>query len=565
MTSLARFIESIVRQALNSVASSRHVGLGLAFVLLANSGTGQSSAPRGLGGIDVLDYQISLSLPDRGNRISGVARLVFLRTRPTDTLVLDLVGMSVDQVSVNGWPARYIRDSATVRIALRPAKANGGEDTVAVSYAGEPADGLIIRTDSLGRWTGFGDNWPTRARYWIPSRDNPADKATVTWLIAGPVGRKVVANGELVEENPRASIQMPDGISNALTVWRESKPIPVYLMVIAAAPLAYFDLGQSACGQSEFGGCVRQSVYVAPEQRRFLPGPFAHAGAIVEYFSTLAGPFPYEKLAHLQSSTKFGGMENASAIFYSDKGFRDGTMGTGVIAHEIAHQWFGDAVTPARFADLWLSEGFATYFEELWVRHSAGDAAFRRSLSESRAAIIASEDVATRPVIDSAETDYLKLLNANSYAKGGWTLHMLRGMLGDSAFFRGVRSYYLKHRHANALTGDLLAELEASSGKELGWFFRQWLERPGFVELTTSWTYDKTTKRVRVRVDQGARFGAYRFPLTVAVRDKSGERRTTVEIPAQRTTTVTLPLDLPNAPTGVVMDPDVALLARFHE
>ena len=513
-------------------------------------------------GLDVLHYAITLQLPDTGKFISGYATLTVARTSAVDSLVLDFVGLNVDGVDVNARRVQHRRDSTTIRIGLERATKLPDTMQVMVAYRGEPTDGLIIRTDSQGRWTGFGDNWPTRARFWIPGVDDPGDKATVSWRIIAPPGRRVVANGTLVEETPIAKGGGFTG-NRVLTRWDENRAIPLYLMVIAAAPLAYYDLGLSACGRAEIGGCVRQSVYVAPEQRGFLPGPFARANEILEFIASRVGPFPYEKLAHLQSSTKYGGMENASAIFYSDRGFREGTMGTGVIAHEIAHQWFGDAVTAARWADVWLSEGFATYFAQLWVEHSAGDTAFHRSLGENRADIIASKDVATRPVIDTVETEYLRLLNANSYDKGGWTLHMLRGLLGDSAFFRGVRSYYDKHRHANALTDDLRRELEKSSGQDLRWFFRQWLERPGFPELTTSWTYDRASKRVRLRIDQGARFGAYRFPLVVAVRGPGVEKRVTINVPAERTFTVMLPLELSSAPTAVTFDPDVALLASF--
>ena len=544
-------------------ASLRSVSLGLAFLLVASTGSAQQSARRPRA-IDVLDYAITLNLPDTGKAISGYTVLHVVRTSASDSLILDFVGLQVEEVDTGFTSVPYKRDSASIRIALAKAVTLPDTFLVMVAYHGEPSDGLIIRTDSLGRYTAFGDNWPTRARFWIPGVDDPADKATVTWTVTAPPGRRVVANGTLIEETPIAKSGRFSG-DRVLTRWKETRPIPMYLMVIAAAPLTYLDIGPAACGRTEVGGCLSHSVYVAPEQRGFLPGPFARANDILEFFATLVAPFPYEKLAHLQSSTKFGGMENASAIFYSDKGFREGTMGTGVIAHEIAHQWFGDAVTPARFPDLWLSEGFAVYFEQLWVQHSAGDTAFRRELNDSRSEIIASEAVAKRPVIDSAETNYLALLNSNSYAKGGWTLHMLRGLLGDSAFFRGVRSYYLKHRHANAITDDLRAELEAASGQQLGWFFRQWLERPGYPEITTSWTYDKAAKRVRLRVEQGTRFGAYRFPLTVAVRDKSGERRVTVDIPAERTTSLVLPIEVQSAPTGVVMDPDVALLAQFRQ
>jgi len=534
-----------------------------ATVLSASSALGQHAFTY-RPGIDILHYDLALDLPETGKSIAGRATLTVARRAAVDTLLLDLVGLRVDSTLVAGRAAPFVRDSLTVRIAL---PRYTGPDTlrVSVGYHGEPSDGLIIRTDSMGRWTAFGDNWPTRARHWIPSVDDPSDKALVTWAVTAPAGRRVVANGELVEETPLPIARGSDSQPRALTRWRTLRPIPVYLMVIAAAPLAYYDLGPSACGRSEIGGCVRQSLYAAPEARDYLPGPFAKADEIVTFFSTLIAPFPYEKLAHLQSSTRFGGMENASAIFYSDRLFRERTLRPGLIAHETAHQWFGNSVTEHRWADLWLSEGFASYLEQLWVQRFEGDSAFRAGMARIRQEIIQSPEVASRPVVDSAERDYLKLLNENSYQKGAWTLHMLRTQLGDSTFFRGVRAYYAAHRHSTAKTDDLRRAMEKASGQSLAWFFRQWLERPGFPEVRTSWEYDRTAKRVRLVVRQSERFGLYRFPLTVEVRTAQGVRRLSVDVPAKMVTTLTLPMAMAHRPASVDVDPGIALLATFSK
>jgi aminopeptidase N len=510
-------------------------------------------------GIDVLDYAFTFDLPDRGSAIAARAVLAVRRTAAVDTLVLDLVSLRVDSVLVNAQPVAFARTDSLIRIPL--ARVVGDSFSVEVKYGGEPKDGLIIRTDSSGRWTAFGDNWPNRARNWVPGIDHPSDKATVTWTIRAPSDRKVVANGELTEETP---LPAGGGVSRTLTRWRESRPISTYLMVIAAAPLVYYDLGRAGCGVSEFDGCVRQSVYVYPEVRDYLPGPFASAPGIVKFFSELVGPFPYEKLAHLQSSTRYGGMENAGAIFYSDGAFRRRSIRTGLIAHETAHQWFGDAVTEREWSHVWLSEGFATYFDKLWTERSVGDSAFRAEMKSIRDQIMKAPEVASRPVIDTAQKNLMELLNTNSYQKGGWTLHMLRGLVGDSAFFRGVRSYYLGHRHSTALTDDLRRAVEGSSGRALGWFFDQWLRRPGFVEATTSWRYDAAQRRVVATIAQGTRFGAYRFPLTVAITDASGtERRATIEVPATGSATLVVPLDVDAAPRAVSFDPDVRVLGSF--
>jgi aminopeptidase N len=347
------------------------------------------------------------------------------------------------------------------------------------------------------------------------------------------------------------------------TRWRESKPIPPYLMVIGAGPLVKVDLGQTACGLVDGRRCLAQSVYVAPEVRKTMPGNFAKAGQIVRFFATRVGPFPYEKLAHVQSATRFGGMENATAIFYSDAAFRSGTLSEELIAHETAHQWFGDAVTEREWSHLWLSEGFATYFAALWTQRAHGDSAFREDMSRIRERVL--DDTASvprRPVIDTVTTELLDLLNRNSYEKGGFVLHMLRRELGDRSFFAGLRAYYTKHKHKTALTTDLQAALEVASGKSLGAFFDQWLRRPGYPEMEVTWS-DSALTQISVEVTQSGRFGLFEFPLQLALVDPEGHvRRVEMSVPAQLVTKVLLPV------TGSVarleVDPDVRLLARIN-
>ncbi len=530
-------------------------------------------------GIDVLDYELLLDLPDTGRLIAARAELTVRRFAERDTLRLDLLDLTVDSVTVGGRGVRFGRDSASIRIPLPPQRGarvgsgTGGasatmtaSDTlrVVVRYHGRVRDGLVIHDNGPAGWTAFGDNWPDRARHWIPSVDHPSDKATVTWVVLAPVGRRVVANGELLEESPLAPRRAGER-PRMLTRWRMDRPIPVYLMVVTAAPLAYVDEGRTACGLAEQPGCVPQAVYVFPDARDSLPGPFARVGDILSFYALLVAPFPYDKLAHVQSSTRFGGMENATAIFYDSVAVANGRLSEGTVAHEMAHQWFGDAVTERVWAHLWLSEGFATYFAALWTQHARGDSAFRAEMAASRARVIASPVTAARPVIDTVETHYLQLLNTNSYQKGAWTLHMLRSLVGDSAFFTGIRSYYLAHRHGTALTEDLRRAMEGATGDSLSWFFDQWLRRPGFAELTTSWRYAAAAHRVVLTVEQGTRFAPYRFPLVVAVRDASGaEHRARVMIAAEHSTRVTVPVALEAAPRGVMVDPDVELLAEVH-
>jgi aminopeptidase N len=508
-------------------------------------------------GIDVLDYAFVITLPDTGSHIRGDAMLTFRRTDPVDTLVLDLRDLRVTRVMVDDRVLRFRRTDSTIHIPLP--RGDTGTFRAHVAYNGRVTDGLIARRDSAGRWTYFGDNWPNRARFWLPTVDHPSDKATVTWSVNAPANRTVVANGSRFQRTLSGS-----GVrARATTRWRESMPIPTYLMVIAAAPLVAHDLGQTACGLAAIGRCVPQQVYTAPEQRRTVPGDFARAGEMLRAFASWVAPYPYEKLAHLQSSTRFGGMENASAIFYSDAAFRRGGVGEGLIAHETAHQWFGNSATAREWPHLWLSEGFATYWAALWTRHARGDSAFRAAMADIRDAILRDTNaVTTRPVIDTAETELMRLLNANSYQKGGFVLHMLREDLGDSAFFQGVRDYYNRHKHATAVTSDLQDALERSSGRDLDLFFDQWLRRPGYPELDIAWKSDSTARTLALTVIQGDRFGAYQLNLRLALADTSGEQRfVEIGIPVQDTTKVELPISAPV--TQLEVDPAVQLLARF--
>jgi len=529
----------------------------LASLLLAPAVAHAQELPAYRPGVDVLDYAITISLPDTGSSITGDATLTVHRTAPLDTLILDLRHLRVSRVTLNDRVRRFRRTDSTIHVPL-PA-GDSGTYRVRVQYGGRVTDGLIARRDSLRRWTYFGDNWPNRARFWIPSVDHPSDKATVSWTVRAPRGRTVVANGRLVQTTTTGRGRAARTVSR----WRESRPIATYLMVIAAAPLTRHDLGQTACGLAELQRCVPQSVYVAPERRRMLPGNFARAGAIVRFFSSLVGPFPYEKLAHVQSSTRYGGMENATAIFYADNLFRRGAIGEGLIAHETAHQWFGNTVTQRDWPHLWLSEGFATYFSALWAQRARGDTAFKRELADMRDELLADTGaVVSRPVLDTAATDLMSLLNRNSYDKGGWVLHMLRSELGDSAFFGGVRQYYADHKHKNATTSDLQAALEASAGRTLGVFFDQWLRRPGYPEMDMTWATDSASRSVLITITQAERFGAFEFPLRLALTDSLGTtRRVEFSVPAVHESKLLLPLS--GAVSRIVVDPDVQLLARI--
>lgn len=537
----------------------------LALAIVADNAGAQRSLTGGSQpGIDVLHYEFRIDFPQRPfpDTLQFVSTTLARRTARVQSVALDLTNdLSVDGVTINGDNAPFRHDSARVRVTL-PA---GSGDTlrIAVRYHGAPKDGLIVRRDSAGGyWTAFGDNFPDRARQWLAAVDHPSDKATVEWIVRAPQSHRVIANGELLEETPE--LQASGGPGMMLTRWRTTRPLYTAVMVIGVAPFAVYELGNTACNLAEAPGCVRQSVWITPDVRSYMPGPFAKVGEMVSLFARLVAPYPYEKLAHVQSSTRYGGMENASAIFYADNIYRRRSMGEGLLAHEIAHQWFGDAVTTREWPHVWLSEGFATYFAALWFEHSAGDSAFRANLAQMRQQVIASRATNDKPIVDLGLDDLRRVLNSNVYQKAGFTLHMLRREIGDSAFYRGIRSYYRKYRHGNALTEDFQREVEASSGRKLDWFFEQWMRRPGVADLTVKWRWDTRRRAVELTVSQNPAFAPYQLSLVMDVTDDRGRvQRVRASVPAARVATLQVPLRIQGVPASIVFDPDASILGKI--
>jgi aminopeptidase N len=215
-------------------------------------------------------------------------------------------------------------------------------------------------------------------------------------------------------------------------------------------------------------------------------------------------------------------MENSTAIFYDEKRYREKNLGEPVVAHETAHQWFGDAVTEADWHHLWLSEGFATYLAALWRGHADGDSAFHAGLQRMADAVFASKEV-QRPILDSA-TDLMGLLNSNNYQKGAWVLHQLRGIIGDSAFFGGLRRYYATYRDSTALSSDFARVMGQASGRDLDWYFRQALTQPGYPTLDLRWTHNGKKLTIDVTQTQPAEWGTYRIPVLILLVDQTPVR-----------------------------------------
>ena len=477
---------------------------------------------------------------------------MFRRPPAARELTLDLVGLTVDSVgcydvagSAGLTRVPFRRDSTSLAVSLSPSGA-GQAESLAVFYGGVPRDGLSIHPTAAGRPAAFADNWPERARNWLPTVDRPADKAAVSWQVSAPAGWRVVANGRLVRSG-----REPGG--RGWWEFEERRPIPTYTMVLGASRLTVSAHRPAVSGRDT----IPIEVWAEPEDSAFADAvPFRRATEVVETLQRLVGPFPYEQLAHVESSTRYGGMENSTAIFYAERGYTSRRMGEGVVRHETAHQWFGDAVTERDFHELWLSEGFADYFALVVGAALDGDSVLRRGMAGLARGYLDSR-VVERPVIDTAVTDLTDLLDANSYNKGAWVLHMLRGTIGDSAFWRGIRDYYRTWRDSSVTSADFERSMETASGRDLGRFFGQWLRRPGYPRLDVAWRWDAAGRRVVVDIAQvqPAAWGVFDLP-SVALELRDGARvvaRRSVPVSAARQTVT---VDLPASPTAVVVDPD---------
>jgi aminopeptidase N len=306
---------------------------------------------------------------------------------------------------------------------------------------------------------------------------------------------------------------------------------------------------------------VPLQTWVFPQDRDAgIPALEGPARKAIEFFSETVGPFPYEKLANVQAVGFSGGMELASSIFYGENNIRG--FGTpALVAHEIAHQWFGNSVTEKDWDDVWLSEGFATYFALLYAEHYNGRDAFVRGLKQSRETVFSIERRRPVPVIHDNLADLRNIFDAPVYQKGAWTLHMLREQVGTEKFFAGLRAYYKKHRDGNATTDDLRKIMEEQSGQDLGWFFKQWLRRGGSPEVKGDWRYDAEAKKVVIELAQTQPGDPYRLPLEVAVTAKEGTTPKVVKIEMTKAKQ-TFEIAADTEPAGVALDPNTSALIR---
>ena len=507
--------------------------------------------------VDVQHYKFELSLNDTNKIIHGNAGIIFKMTKPANECYFDLnryvdssgKGMKVTHVSRDSKELKFSQEEDHLNIYFDNTLVANTNENISIDYYGIPADGLIIDTNKFAHRTFFGDNWPNRAHNWIPCNDHPSDKASVEFIVTAPDHYSVIANGILVNETLLANNQK-------ITHWKEDLDLPTKVMVIGVADFA-IDTSANVNG-------IPVTSWVFPENKRSGFTEYAVAGKILPFLIDYIAPYPFKKLANVQSKTKFGGMENAGNIFYYQNSVKqdpftheDYIRLEGLFAHEEAHQWFGDEASETGWQHVWLSEGLATYMTHLYFEHTYGEDTLQSRMRADRKKIIDFYRKRKTPIVDTTSMNNpLVLLNANSYQKGGWVLHMLRRKLGDSLFHKGIRAYYKKYQGKNASTEDFINTMEEASNRNLDLFARQWLYTAGHPVLQLKWDYDENRKLVTMKIIQ-TQHRLFVFPLEIALVSNGKTIIEQINI-NNRTETITLPAA--TKPQFIQLDPKVNLL-----
>jgi aminopeptidase N len=515
----------------------------LAATLLAPSASGQDSLPAGrrpfakpgtprqaerIRFYDVKHVKAVLSISTKDREIRGTVTHTLSPLHPYLTRIeLDCgPALKITQVTV-GTPAiscPFTTKDGKLSVSLDKPYGPGDTLDLKVAYSGSPKQGLhFVLNDPaypekpLSVWT-QGESEDTH--HWLPCYDYPNDRATSEMIITVPKPLFVVSNGSLVETRHN------EGATTTYH-WKMDVPHVSYLISLAVGEFAVYH---------DRVGDIPLDYYVAKNvdektARRFM----GKTPQMIRFFGeTIGQPYPYVKYAQTCLPEFGGGMENISATSMTDSVLRDDIAALegdadGLVAHELAHQWFGDLLTCKDWSHLWLNEGFASYFDPLYIRHDRGEDAFRLEMDDSLSSYLNDDRGYRRPIVEPRYESSMSMFDGMTYAKGACVLHTLRGLLGDDAWWKGIRGYVAAHKFQVVDTEDFRKAMEAGSGKDLKWFFDQWVYKAGHPELKVRWHYEDSDKTVRVAVEQKQSVNdqtpLFRLPTTLELDEGSGPPR----------------------------------------
>ncbi|HET7328806.1 MAG TPA: M1 family metallopeptidase [Nocardioidaceae bacterium] len=411
----------------------------------------------GNGGYDVSHYDLDITFDPATRDFAGVARIEATATDDLSTFNLDLRGFAIDRLRVSGVRARFHRDGQELTVRPRHKLKDGRDFTVLVEYAGTTGRPTDIEGALYG-WVSMPDgsfvaNEPEGASTWYPVNDHPTDKATYDISVTVPKGKTAVANGELVGRST----------SDGWTTWDWSSDDQM-ASYLSTASVGDYDLRtyETADGLPIIDAVDRD---LAPDADDAL----ARTGQMIGYFESVFGDYPFASFGAIIDDDSVGyALETQTRPIYS------GPPSEGTVAHELAHQWYGNAVSPGRWQDIWLNEGFATYASWLWDEHTGGRTTAAR-FDQLYASVPPGSSLWTVPPGDPTPTN---LFAGSVYTRGAMTLEALRAKVGDDAFFTILRQWFERHDDGTAVTADLVALSEEVSGMPLDHFFDVWIYQP---------------------------------------------------------------------------------------
>lgn len=530
----------------------------LAFAVMA--GTGNAADERRSGtalspAIDVLHYTIEVALDMENGALGGRVTMTARVTMPTDHIVMNAVGLTIDAAAVNGEACSTSLDSLQETLTLHsPGAGYGAGDTVrvAIDYRRLPGLrrpggrwGYYFFLDTLGLPANLGYTMaePSDARFWMPCVDTPADKATAEIIVTVPAGYVAASNGRLLEATAGSG-------NTTVWHWKESHPIAPYLVSVTASRFTVSTLPFVRAA----GDTVPVQYYVWPadsvECAAYLPAVCAMMGGL----SALFGPYPFDKYG-MTAVVPFGygGMEHQTITTMN----RYLKTDEKVVVHELAHQWWGDLVTCETWKDVWLNESFATYAEALWEERKGGRSALRHYMHDALEHFFYGS---WQGGPYDPEGQGFNLFDDVVYSKGAWILHTLRGVVGDTAFFRILDRYRGLYAGSTATTEDLRAVTDTVAGRSMKWFFDEWVYGGGWPVYSSSFTWSADTLSLRLSQEQPPSWPTFTVPLQV--RAKSATEDTVFTItPGGRVHVAKVYLSF--APTSLILDPDSLVLKQI--
>ena len=444
-------------------------------------GIGDSYFPTlGNGGYDVQHYTLDLTVDMDTNHIDGVATIEARATQSLSSFNLDLIRLVVESVTVNEIPAEFTNAERELTLIPETSLADGDNFIVTIAYSGTPA---AVLDDAIGFRMGWNYSQgrvyvasePSGAATWFPVNDHPLDKATYTFRITVEEPYIVASNGVLD--------QTVNNGDTTTYVWEMRDPMASYLATVSIDEFAL------QTDDTESGIPIRNYFPVELAEDGALA--FELQAEMLDFYVSLFGPYPFEAYGAVVTDGTLGfALETQTLSLFGRSVIGDLLEGRpqsiSLIAHELAHQWFGDSISVADWSDIWLNEGFATYASFLWFEHTAGRQVLDAIIADYYAFISGNEFYESGARGDELNNMMASisppgapppdaLFNPGVYFRGAITLHALRLEVGDDTFFEIVRAYYERYQYSNASTEDLIAVAEEVSGQELDDFFNGWL------------------------------------------------------------------------------------------